>query len=509
MIDSINYLTILTFSPLIGVLFLLFVPRDNDKTLKTIGTMATLLPLILSIVLYVNFQAGQAGAQFTEQVRWITFSFAGGQGQLIEFPLSYSMGVDGLSMPLIVMTAIITTLAAVASMYVKQKWKSYFILLLLLEVGMLGVFAARDLFLFFIFFEVTLVTTFLLVGGWGYVNRERAANQFLIYTGIGSGIMLLAFIAVLFLFGTMQFDELMEQSAMMLPYLESVPELKWLTLLVFFAIIVAFGIKLPFFPFHTWMLHVHVEAPPAIVMLHSGVMLKMGAYGLIRFGTELFPAYVQDFAVLIGVLGVINILYGAALAFVQKDLKRVIAYSSISHMGIILLGIAALNVSGLQGAVFQIVSHGLISALLFFFIAALTERTGTTLIPELGGLAKSAPVLCGIFLAAGMATLGLPGMSGFISEFLAFVGIFGTYPVLGVLGVFGIILTAVYVLRAVLATSFGPDKERWQSLADARSIEVAPMFVLLGLIVLLGVYPTVLNEPLQLTLESIAARIGG
>ena len=250
-------------------------------------------------------------------------------------------------------------------MYIKRNWKSYFIWLLTLEVGLLGVFAARDLFLFFIFFEIVLVATFLLIGKWGYVHREQAANQFLIYNGIGSGVMLLAFISIWFIFGTMQYDELTERALQLTGQLSAMPEMNWLVLGTFIAILVSFGIKLPFFPFHTWMLKVHVEAPPPVVMLHSGVMLKMGAYGLIRFGVELFPGYVTDLAFFIGVLGVVNILYGALLAFVQTDLKQVIAYSSISHMGIILLGIAALNVTGLQGAVFQMVSHGFISALLF------------------------------------------------------------------------------------------------------------------------------------------------
>ena len=507
--DGVIVLTLLTFSPLIGVLFLLFVDRGNERRLKAIGMMATLIPLVGALSLYANFQTGQEGVQFKEEVNWITFTAIGSMGQPIEFPITYSMGVDGLSMPLLVMTAIVTTLAAVASMYIKRNWKSYFISLLILEVGLLGVFAARDLFLFFIFFEIVLVATFLLVGKWGYVHREQAANQFLIYNGIGSGVMLLAFISIWFIFGTMQYDELIERAVQLTEQLSTMPEMNWLVLGTFIAILVAFGIKLPFFPFHTWMLKVHVEAPPPVVMLHSGVMLKMGAYGLIRFGVELFPGYVTDLAFFIGVLGVVNILYGAVLAFVQTDLKRVIAYSSISHMGIILLGIAALNVTGLQGAVFQMVSHGFISALLFFFIAALTERTGTTLIPELGGLAKSAPVLCGIFLAAGMATLGLPGMSGFISEFLAFLGIFETQPVLGVLGVLGMILAALYMLRAVLGTTFGPAKGRWQSLKDTRPAEAVPMLVLLGFIVLIGVYPAVLNDPLYVTLESIVARMGG
>lgn len=507
-------MTLLTFSPLIGVLLLAFVPRDKEKALKVVGAVGTLLPLTLALFLFFNFQVGKEGAQFTHTLDWIALTFETPYG-VVKLPIAYSMGVDGLSLPLIVLTTIIASLAAVASMYVKQKWKSYFITLLVLEVGMLGVFAARDLFLFFLFFEVTLVTTFLLVGGWGYVNRERAANQFLLYNGIGSGIMLLAFIAMWFIFGTMQYDAIAAEVPGVTKLLADAAdspllhEDKWLMSAAFFGLLVAFGIKLPFFPFHTWMLRVHVEAPPAVVMLHSGVLLKMGAYGLLRFGVGMFPWYVKEFAYVIGVLGVINILYGAVLAFVQEDLKRVIAYSSISHMGIILLGIAALNTAGLQGAVFQAVSHGFISALLFFFIAALSERTGTTRISELGGLAKSTPVLAGIFLAAGMATLGLPGMSGFIGEFLAFLGIFKTEPLFGAVGVFGIVLAAVYTLRAVLRTTYGPEREQWQALPDTRAIEAVPMLVLLAFIILLGVYPAVVSEPLQMTLQTIVAGIGG
>ena len=236
--DGAIVLTLLTFSPLIGVLFLLFVDRRNERRLKAIGMMATLIPLIGALALYAAFQTGQEGVQFEEQVNWITFTVFGSMGQPVEFPITYSMGVDGLSMPLIVMTAIVTTLAAVASMYIKRNWKSYFIWLLTLEVGLLGVFAARDLFLFFIFFEIVLVATFLLIGKWGYVHREQAANQFLIYNGIGSGVMLLAFISIWFIFGTMQYDELTERALQLLTgQLSAMPEMNWLVLGTFIAIL--------------------------------------------------------------------------------------------------------------------------------------------------------------------------------------------------------------------------------------------------------------------------------
>ncbi len=491
--------TLLTFSPLLGVAVLLAVPGKRIRWVRAVGMLATLPPLLLALLMYARFDPAVQGVQFEQSVPWFTIP-AG----MVSLEFIYSMGADGLSMPLTAMTAVIAALAAVASMYIRKRVKMYFILFLLLEMGMLGVFLARNLLLFFLFFEVTLVTTFILIGYWGYVHRERAANWFLLYNGLGSAIMLLAFIGILVLFQTPEFSKM--QEAVLAGQNPNISEIQWL---IFAGIIIAFGIKLPLFPFHSWMVRVHAEAAPSVVMIHAGVLLKMGAYGLIRFGAELFPVQLKESAVLLAILGLINILYGAILAFVQRDLKRVLAYSSISHMGIVLLGIASLNIAGLTGAVFQTVSHGFIAALLFFLIFSLTERTGTTRIDELGGMAKAMPVLSGLLLAAGMALLGLPGMSGFISEFLAFLGLFKSEPVLAAVGALGLILAAVYTLRAVLRTTFGPLSGHWERLTDVRPAETVPMMVLLGLIILIGVYPAVLGEPMQTTLHAIVARMGG
>jgi len=493
--------TLLTFSPLLGVVVLLAVPGKQLRWVRAAGMLATLPPLLLALLMYARFDPGAKGVQFAQSVPW--FSIPAGMESLEFF---YSMGADGLSMPLAVMTAVIAALAAVASMYIRKRVKMYFILFLLLEMGMLGVFLAQNLLLFFLFFEITLVTTFILVGFWGYVHRERAANWFLLYNGLGSAVMLLAFIGLLILFRTPEFSKMQELSAMLPVQDGAVGRIQWM---IFAGIVIAFGIKLPLFPFHSWMVRVHTEAAPSVVMIHAGVLLKMGAYGLIRFGAGLFPAQVREAAVLLAVLGLVNILYGAVLAFVQRDLKRVLAYSSISHMGIVLLGIASLNIAGLTGALFQTVSHGFIAALLFFLIFSLTERTGTTRIDELGGMAKAMPVLSGLLLAAGLALLGLPGMSGFISEFLAFLGLFKSEPALAAVGALGLILAAAYTLRAVLRTTFGPLSGHWEKLTDVRPAESAPMLVLLGLIILIGVYPAVLGEPMQTTLHAIVARMGG
>jgi NADH-quinone oxidoreductase subunit M len=499
--------TWLVFSPLLGVLALLVVPRERTAWLRTVGVLATLPPLVLAGLMAGWFNPAAQGVQFQQKFTWISIPLQQG----VAFELHYHMGVDGLSLPLVVLTSIIATLAAIASRYVHQRLKGYFIVFLLLQVGALGVFLARDLFLFFLFFELTLVTLFFLIGIWGAVYREKAAYGFLLYNGLGSAFLLIGMVGILFLFQTLDLDQLRQISSN--PELQVVMEqdtqYRNLVWGAFLALVIAFGIKLPVFPFHSWMVRVHTEAPAAVVMVHAGVLLKMGAYGLIRFGVDLFPNQLSAMAFLLGVLGVINILYGAVLAFVQTDLRRVLAFSSISHMGIILIGIASLHVIGLQGALFQTVSHGLIAALLFFYIGALSERTRTTDIRELGGLSRSMPVLSGLFLTGGLALLGLPGMSGFIAEFLAFLGFFQQAPILAAVGVIGLIGAAAYSLRAVLNTNFGPLSQRWVALRDADGMETAPMLVLVGLIILIGVWPAVLEEPMQSTLREIAAKLGG
>jgi NADH-quinone oxidoreductase subunit M len=275
------------------------------------------------------------------------------------------------------------------------------------------------------------------------------------------------------------------------------------------ALLIAFGVKLPIFPLHSWMLRVHVQAPPSIVMIHSGILLKIGAYGLIRFGMGIFPEQFETLAVLLAILGVINLLYGAFLAFIQTDFKMVLAYSSISHMGIVLIGLAAMNEAGVQGAIFQVVSHGLISALLFFLVGAFYERTDTSLMENLGGMAKGMPIASGFLLAGALASLGLPGMSGFVSEFMAFLGLFEEMPWIAAVGTIGIIMTAVYLLRAVLGITYGQSHREFTGVLDLKGVEFIPVVVLMALIVLIGVIPSVLSSPLQATLETIMLGLGG
>lgn len=491
--------TWITLAPLLGIGLLLLIPKQQVIVHRVIGVLATLPSLGLAIYMYTQFDAGSTGWQWLKSVYWFHIPIGAEQS----WSFYYHMGVDGLSMPLVLLTCIISTLAAIASMYIQEKVKGYYLLLLLLEINMLGVFLTTNLLLFFIFFELTLVIAYFLIGIWGYIKKERAANYFLIYNGIGSGFLLFAIIGLLVTCHTLEFPLIQEQIA--LHEAES-SRLLWM---IFIALLLAFAVKLPIFPFHTWMLKVHVEANPAIVMIHSGVLLKMGAYGLLRFGIGWFPDYMEVAAFVFAVMGLINLFYGAVLALVQKELKRVLAYSSISHMGILLLGIASLHVIGLQGALFQAISHGFISALLFFLVATLYDRAKTTELSELAGLARSMPVFSGIFLLAGFALLGLPGLSGFISEFFALLGLFQARPILAAISTIGFVLAACYTLRAVLKVTFGKTKQRLVDVSDLRYIELVPMMILVLLIVSIGIYPAWLSIPMETTLQTIVMKIGG
>lgn len=500
-----SLLTFLVFSPLLGIIVLAFMSKNNEKAIKSVGFIATLIPLFLSFVAYSQFDFNEKGVQLAQKVDWISFNMGG------DFPfiVNYEMGVTGLSLVLLLLTTVVATLASVASIYVKKEWKGFFMLFLLLELGMLGVFAAQNTVLFFIFFEITLIPTFFLVGKWGYEERMKAAYNFLIFNGLGSAILLVVFALLFARTGTANYEELKMIMAADPQALATVGITPGFKMGILIALLIAFGVKLPIFPLHSWVLTVHAEAPIPTVMIHSGILLKIGAYGLITFGLNLFPAEFGRLSVLIAVLGVVNLLYGAFLALVQTDFKKVLAYSSISHMGIVLIGLGAMNLEGIQGAIFQVISHGLISALLFFIVGIMYERTGTTTIDTLGGIAKVMPITAGFFLAAAMASLGLPGMSGFVSEFMAFLGLFKSMPVVAAIGCLGIILTAAYLLRAVLNITFGATSARLSGLQDIRSVEYVPVLVLLAFIILIGVFPNILTNAIAMTLETIMLGIGG
>ena len=502
-----NILSILVFLPLVGALIILTIPGEHKNVIRSVAGVTAFVALVLSIVLWNAFDRTVSGMQFQENFTWIDLGF-------VQF--NYDLGVDGLSMPLLVLTTIVTFLGIVASVTIKDRVKEYFVWMLILFTGMLGVFVALDMFLFFLFFELTLIPMFFIIGIWCGKEREYAAFKFLVYTGLGSAVMIVAFFAMFYMAAVSSGHATLNFLALADIYATTDSISSSFKAGLFIALFIAFAVKLPIFPFHTWLPDAHVQAPTAASMILAGVLLKMGAYGLLRVGFGILPDQAANFATLLAILGVINIIYGALLALVQKDLKKLVAYSSISHMGIVLLGAASFTTQGMQGAIFQLVSHGFIAALLFFMVGAIYERTHTRMIEDLGGLSKTIPVLAGFLLAAAMASVGLPGMSGFISELLAFMGIFGASPdvipaakAIAVVGALGIILTAAYLLWAMQRTTFGPLHQAHAHLPDARPIEYVPMVCLLALVILIGVYPAILGDVINITVIDIVSKIGG
>lgn len=529
--EHLPILTLLLFSPLIGVLIIAFLPKDRASWIRWTAVAATFLPLALGAYVFTRFNASSSVVQFSERYSWLKIPLnqeARRQFESYSFNFEYTLGLDGISLPLVLMTVVIAFVAALASYQIQKRWKAYYIWFLLLEVGMLGVFMARDLFLFFVFFELTLIPMFFLIGIWGFMNREKAANQFLIYNGLGSAAMLIGFLMLIVTAGFTSdiIETTGEQSVNAVYYTANLSTIsenlrnpdymihyggannafflseasKWTA---FILLLLAFAVKLPVFPFHTWMLRVHREAPPAVVMIHAGILLKLGGYGMIQFAIMLFPDFALQASLVLALFGLVNVLYGALLAMVQTDLRLILAYASVSHMGLVLIGLAAFNVIGWQGAVFQLVSHGLISALMFLIIGSLLERTGTTDIREMSGLAAKAPFLCGMFMVGGLALLGLPALSGFVAELQALLGLFNVFPVITVLAGFGLIFAAVYVLRGIMQISFGHLTERLNAIRDARFMEAFPMMTLVAFIVLLGVYPNVLNDTMDATIRML------
>ncbi len=503
--DSI-VLNFLVFSPLIGMIIILCLPKNKTKLIQLVGVLATLPSLVTISYIFVAHRMGKPLSDFALRLDWFQFgNGSNGNGQ--NFIVDYQMNIDVFSMTMLLLTAFLTTFAAIASYKIITELKGYYALFLLLEVGMLGVFSAGNMILFFLFFEMTLVSAFFLVGKWGYEQKEKAAYRFLIYNGIGSAILLLVIMTIQATVGTTDINYLIDNLAD--PTQSLMTDQMKMTLLI--GVVLAFSIKLPSFPFHSWMLKMHTQAPIPVVMLHSGVLLKIGAYGLIRFGLEMFPEQFHDIAPFLALLGVFNLLYGAFLAFVQTDFKLMLAYSSVSHMGFVLMGLGAMNAMGFQGAIFQLISHGLLSALLFFLVGILYDRTKTTDIYQVGGLAKQAPMFSGVLLFSSMALLGLPGLANFVSEMMTFVGLFQTERVLAVVATISLVITAAYILNATMRMTFGELKlpSHISSFKDISALEAIPVAFLTCFITVLGIYPMLLGEDLGEFINFLVQRIEG
>ncbi len=481
-----HLLTVIIFLPLAGAIVLSFLRRP--PSLRWAALIFSLLTLALAVGLFVRFRPGE-GMQFGENRPWIASP-----------PIRYHLGVDGLSVILILLTAFLTPLGVLVSWTgITRRVKEFHVFLLALETGMMGVFCSLDLFLFFVFWEAMLIPMYFLIGVWGHERRVYAAIKFILYTMIGSALML---VGILFLYektGTFDFTQILAALSSGALAVSPAAE-KWL----FWAFFIAFAIKVPIFPLHTWLPDAHTEAPAAGSVILAGVLLKMGTYGILRFCLPLFPNAAREFALLVSVLAVIGIIYGSLVSMVQPDLKRLVAYSSVAHLGFVVLGIFAFNRIGIEGAIYQMANHGVSTGALFVLVGLLYDRRHTRLIREFGGLAHTIPVFSAFFMIVTLSSLGLPSLNGFVGEFLIILGAFRARAAFGALAAVGVILAAVYLLWMYQRVFLGQiTRDENRTLPDCNGREKIMLLAAVGAMILMGVYP----QPFLRRMDVAAAQV--
>lgn len=464
-------LSTVTFLPIVGALLILLIKDDSEaarRNIRNVALLTTLFVFVLSLVIWAGFDNSNAGFQMVEKHAWF------GEG------ISYHMGVDGISMLFVVLTAFLMPFCILASWKsVDFRVKEYMVAFLILEALVIGVFCALDMFLFYVFFEASLIPMFIIIGVWGGQRRVYASIKFFLYTLLGSVLMLIAMMAMYFTAGTMDIPTLLAYD-----FPASMQTWLWLA---FFA---SFAVKMPMWPVHTWLPDAHVEAPTAGSVILAGILLKLGGYGFLRFSLPMFPLASADFAPFVFWLSVIAIVYTSLVALVQTDIKKLIAYSSVAHMGYVTMGIFAANVQGVQGALFQMLSHGIVSGALFLCVGVVYDRMHTREIAAYGGLVNNMPKYAVVFLILTMANVGLPGTSGFIGEFLTLFGVFQANTWIAVIATTGVILSAAYALYLYRRVVFGAlDKESLKAMLDLSAREKLILYPLVILTIFFGVYP--------------------
>jgi NADH-quinone oxidoreductase subunit M len=484
-----NILSVITFLPLLGVIILIFLNKENHRLLKTVTFIITIIDFLLSLPLFLNFRSSSA-MQFVERIPWIE-----------QYGITYHVGIDGISLFLVLLTTLLSMISVLACWAdIQKKVKEFMICLLFLETGMIGVFISLDLFLFYCFWEVMLIPMYLLIGIWGSpARRIYAAVKFFLYTMFGSLLMLVAILYLYFYNGSVTgiytFD-LLELYKLSIPYHLQV----WL----FLAFALAFAIKVPMFPFHTWLPDAHTEAPTVGSVLLAAVLLKMGTYGFLRFNLPLFPSASLDFIPLISILALIGIIYGALVAMVQKDVKRLVAFSSVSHLGFVMLGLFTFTVQGISGGILQMLNHGFSTGALFLIVGMLYERRHTRLIEEFGGLSRVMPIYATFFMIVTLSSIGLPGLNGFVGEFLILLGTFKVNVTYTVFAATGVILSAVYMLWMFQRVMFGEiTKEENRKLKDLSHREIIVLIPIILFIIQIGVYPQPYLSRMEPTVKNL------
>lgn len=488
---DIALLHIVLWAPLAGALLTMMFGQGMRA--RVVALLSTGFTLAAAAWMYARYDLQTGGTQFESVAPFIP-----------QIGSSLRIGVDGVSLPLVFLNCFLSFLVVLISWKFELRPQLYFVLVLFLQTAVTGVFVSLDLFVFFLFWELELAPMFLLIGIWGSARREYAAMKFIIYTITGSAFMLVGILALFFTTSTPTsggtFDLFqISIGAKGLPIATQV--------LLFLLLFIGFAVKVPIVPFHTWLPDAHVEAPTPISVLLAGILLKMGGYGLIRLCVTLLPDAAERLAPMLVILGVVGVIYGAMLALAQinGDLKKMIAYSSVSHMGYVIVGLAALTTTGIQGAVMQMFTHGTITALLFTMVGLVYDRTHTRIIPDMGGLAPRMPFIATGFVMAGLASLGLPGMNGFIGEFLVFLGAFEVWPVFTAISAFAIVLTAGYICWMLMKVFFGTlDEHKWHGLTDADAREKLVVVCMLGIIILTGMYPSAVADMIAVGVAPIA-----
>jgi len=486
------WLTAVIFTPLLGALFVLAQPED--RAAWRAAFIFSLLPLAISLYLLGAFDPSRAGYQFVERDTWIA-----------QFGISYHVGMDGISLFLVVLTTVLFSLSLLYSGGgdIEMRPREFCFFMLVLEMGLLGALLSIDLFLFYVFWELMLIPMYFLIGIWGHGRRVYAAFKFILFTMLGSILML---VAILYLVGAARAH--LGHLTFDLPDLYDVPlthsEAQWL----FAAFALAFAIKVPMWPLHTWLPDAHTEAPTAGSVILAGVMLKMGTYGFLRFAIPLFPEVAVEAAPLFLALAIVGIVYGALVAMVQPDLKRLVAYSSVSHLGFVMLGIFALDPQGMEGAIYQMLNHGISTGALFLLVGMIYLRRHTREIAEFGGLWRSAPMLAGVFMVVMLSSIGLPGLNGFVGEFLILLGAYLSRSLAAEIAVIGLILGALYMLYAYERVMFGPiTKAVNATVRDLGAREIAVMAPIIALMLLMGLYPRPLLSRMEPSVVALLGRV--